>query len=136
MTPERACSQCHLIGAHKLGCSDPSRYRMTPERLAEIEARANAAAEGQWIAEYGGDQGSCVTTSDAYSAVRAAEGKLFKAERSLAAAAESAQYVLEDYADRPAIASLLDAITAYREAENTRRAASDTLSAAFRKDLG
>ena len=50
MTPERACPQCRRIGDHKLDCSDPSRYRMTPERLAEIEARANAATPGPWEA--------------------------------------------------------------------------------------
>ena len=70
--------------------------------------------------------------SDAYAAVRAAEDEVFKAEHSLTMAVEFAQYALEDYADRPAITALLDALTAYQDAEKTRRAASDTLSVAFR----
>ena len=40
---------------------------MTPEYLAEIEARANAATEEPWIAEYSKEQGCCVIPHDAHS---------------------------------------------------------------------
>lgn len=40
---------------------------MTPGEFAEIEARAAAATEGPWIAEYSGEQGNCVIPHDAKS---------------------------------------------------------------------
>lgn len=40
---------------------------MTPEQLAAIRARLDAATPGPWIAEYSGDQGNCVIPHDALS---------------------------------------------------------------------
>ncbi len=73
-----------------------------------------------------------MTARGPFSAAKAAQDEVVKAEHSVLMAAEIAQYALEGYAHRPAIAAVLDALTAYQAA---REAATAALVAALEKEL-
>lgn len=76
------------------------------KRLDEIEARANAATEGPWTAEYSGEQGNCVLPPG-YRSTREAV-----AVTRLLRARADAEFIAQARTDVPALVAALRAVVA------------------------
>ena len=73
-------------------------------RLAEIRARAEAATEGPWTAEYSGEQGNCVLPPG-YQSTREAV-----AVTRLLSAQPDAEFIAASRTDLPALLAAVEAV--------------------------